>query len=88
MPKGKNTVERKIYFDREGWEKVCRRAELSGKKVSKFIKEMGIYGEVKIYDISSFLVTIQNHPHITPPKICMNAQKNFLLFSKPQNYST
>ena len=55
MPKGKDTVERKIYFDREGWEKVCRRAELSGKKVSKFIKEMGIYGEVKIYDISSFL---------------------------------
>ena len=38
MPKGKDTVERKIYFDREAWEKVCRRAELSGKKVSKFIK--------------------------------------------------
>ena len=55
MSKGKDTVERKIYFDREAWEKVCRRAELSGKKVSKFIKEMSIYGEVKIYDISAYL---------------------------------
>ena len=55
MPKGKDTVERKIYFDREALEKVFRRAELSGKKVSKFIKEMSIYGEVKIYDISAYL---------------------------------
>ena len=55
MPKGKDTVERKIYFDLEAWEKVCLRVELSGKKVSKFIKEMAIYGEVKIYDISPYL---------------------------------
>ena len=55
MPMAKDTVERKIYFDKKEWEEVCRRAEAAGKKPNKFLREMGIFGEVKFYDISAYL---------------------------------
>ena len=55
MPMAKDTVERKIYYDRKEWEDVCRRAEAAGKKPNKFVREMSIFGEVKFYDISAYL---------------------------------
>ena len=54
MPKAKDTVERKIYFDKKEWEEVCHRAELTGKKPNKFIREMSIFGEVKYYDFEPY----------------------------------
>ena len=55
MPIAKDTVERKIYFDRKEWDEVCRRAEITGKKPNKFVREMAVFGEVKYYDISAYL---------------------------------
>ncbi|MCR5805698.1 MAG: MobC family plasmid mobilization relaxosome protein [Oscillospiraceae bacterium] len=54
MPIAKDTVLRKIYFDRKEWEEVCRRAEITGKKPNKFIREMSVFGEVKFYDFSAY----------------------------------
>ena len=58
MPKARDTIERKIYFDRKEWEEICRRAEIAGKKPHKFIREMSVFSEVKFYDFKEYMTLV------------------------------
>ena len=54
MPKGKNTILKKIYFDPDEWKEVERRAALLRKRATAYVKEMAVHGEVKCYDFTEY----------------------------------
>ena len=58
MPKGKNTLLKKIYFSPEEWAVVERRAAKAGKKGTAFVKDIAMFGEIKLYDFSEYQKTI------------------------------
>lgn len=39
MPKGKNTILKKIYFEPDEWKEVERRAALLGKRATAYVKD-------------------------------------------------
>ena len=54
MPKGKNTLLKKIYFSPDQWAAVERRAALAGKRATAFVRDIAMYGEIKLYDFSEY----------------------------------
>ena len=54
MPKGKNTILKKIYFEPDEWKEVERRAALLGKRATAYVKEMAVHGVVKCYDFREY----------------------------------
>ena len=54
MPKGKNTILKKIYFESDEWKEVERRAALLGKRATAYVKEMAVHGVVKCYDFREY----------------------------------
>ena len=54
MPKGKNTILKKIYFEPDEWKEVERRAVLLGKRATAYVKEMAVHGVVKCYDFTEY----------------------------------
>ena len=58
MPKGKDTILKKIYFEPDEWKEVERRAALIGKRPTAYVREMAVYGEVKIFDFSEYQTMI------------------------------
>ncbi len=63
MPKAANTVERKVYFSPEEFERVCEKAYLADMRVGTYIRKAALGGVVKKYDMESVneLTTAINH---------------------------
>ena len=51
MPKGINTKEKKVYFGKDEWETVCRKAAAAEMKIGTYIRYIAVHGIVKKYDV-------------------------------------
>ena len=51
MPKGIDTREKKVYFGKDEWETVCKKAAATEMKVGTYIRFIAVHGIVKKYDV-------------------------------------
>lgn len=54
MPKAKDTILKKICFAPDEWKEIERRAELTGKKPNDYIREIAMFGQIKVYSFEEY----------------------------------
>ena len=64
MPKGINTREKKVYFGKDEWETVCRKADAAEMKVGTYIRYIAVHGMVKKYDVAVMDTIIESLNHV------------------------